>query len=149
VSRISAPQPTVSAPRSGIGTKVLSMRGDRTGVLWRDRGSVTAEAAVALPALVLVLAASLWAVAIVGAHLQCVDAARAGARAAARGESADAVRVAVARSAPAGAEIGVFVGDELTRVDVSVLVQPEWGRMLPPIRVRASAVAATEPGVLP
>ncbi|GII53696.1 hypothetical protein Pth03_20850 [Planotetraspora thailandica] len=121
----------------------------RTTAPARDRGSVTAEAAVVLPALVLVLAASLWAVAIAGIHLQCVDAARAGARAAARGEAGGAVRVAVARSAPAGAEIGVVAGAEFTRVDVSVLVQPGWARMLPPIKVSASAVSSTEPGVLP
>ncbi|GAB3882575.1 hypothetical protein GCM10027612_13340 [Microbispora bryophytorum subsp. camponoti] len=43
----------------------------------RERGSVTAETAVALPALVVVLIASLWAVTVVGAQLRCVDAARA------------------------------------------------------------------------
>ncbi|MBX6168101.1 MAG: hypothetical protein IRY84_10740, partial [Thermobispora bispora] len=39
-----------------------------------DRGSVTAEAAVLLPVLLIVLGAALWAVAIVGVQLQCVDA---------------------------------------------------------------------------
>ncbi|WP_410007809.1 TadE family type IV pilus minor pilin [Planotetraspora sp. A-T 1434] len=113
----------------------------------RERGSVTAETAVALPALVVVLAASLWVIAVVGAHLECVDAARAGARAAARGEAPEAVRSAVVRAAPGGARVVVSPGAEVTRVDVSVAVQPRWGPMLPAVEVRASAVSATEPGV--
>ncbi len=49
-----------------------------------DRGSVTAELAVALPALVLLLLAGLTAVQAVTVQLRCVDAAREAARAAAR-----------------------------------------------------------------
>ncbi len=41
---------------------------------------VTAETAVVLPVLLLVLAAVVGAVVVVGAHLRCVDAAREGAR---------------------------------------------------------------------
>ncbi|GAA4589726.1 hypothetical protein GCM10023194_44710 [Planotetraspora phitsanulokensis] len=115
----------------------------------RERGSVTAETAVALPALVVVLAASLWAVAVVGAQLQCVDAARAGARAAARGESAGAVREAVARSAPANARVDVTSDAEVARVQVAVRVQPRWGLVSPAVEVSASAVSALEPGVEP
>ena len=48
---------------------------------------VTAETAVVLPVLLLVLAGAVAAVVVVGAQLRCVDAAREGARAAARGES--------------------------------------------------------------
>ncbi|MET9110719.1 TadE family type IV pilus minor pilin, partial [Streptomyces zhihengii] len=51
-----------------------------------DRGSVTAEAAVALPALVAFALALVWALMAAAAQIQCVDAARAGARAAARSE---------------------------------------------------------------
>ena len=53
---------------------------------------VTAEAAVALPVLVLVLAGAMAAVAVLGAQLRCVDAAREGVLAAARGESDATVR---------------------------------------------------------
>ncbi|GII30778.1 TadE family type IV pilus minor pilin [Planotetraspora mira] len=115
----------------------------------RERGSVTAETAVALPALVIVLAASLWAVTVVGVHLQCVDAARAGARAAARGEPAGAVREAVARSVPANARIDVSSGAEVARVEVSVRVEPAWGPMSPAVDVKTSAVSMLEPGVRP
>ena len=51
---------------------------------------VTAETAVVLPVLLLVLLCAVAAVTVVGAQLRCVDAAREGARAAARGET-DAV----------------------------------------------------------
>ncbi|WP_174552359.1 TadE family type IV pilus minor pilin [Microtetraspora niveoalba] len=112
-----------------------------------DRGSVTAEAAVGLPALVAVLGAALWAVALVSAQLACVDAARAGARAAARGEPAAAVRAAAALSAPHGAEITVSIAGEMARVTISAQVRPTWGRMLPPVHIEASASAATEPGL--
>lgn len=70
-----------------------------------DTGYVTAETAMVLPVLALVLGVALWAIAVAGAELRCVDAARDGARAAARGES-DAVVVAAAQAAaPAGAQI--------------------------------------------
>ncbi|MFF0575225.1 TadE family type IV pilus minor pilin [Streptosporangium saharense] len=111
-----------------------------------SRGSVTAETAVALPALVVVLAAALWAVTVAGARLECVDAARAGARAASRGESLERVRSGVLAAAPAGARVTVTRGPETTRVEVSVTVTPGWGTSLPGIIVHATAVSATEPG---
>ena len=57
---------------------------------------VTAETAVVLPVLLLVLAGAVAAVTVVGAQLRCVDAAREGARAAARGEDVATVRALVA-----------------------------------------------------
>ncbi|MCZ4516592.1 TadE family type IV pilus minor pilin, partial [Streptomyces sp. ActVer] len=50
----------------------------------RDRGFVTAEAAVVLPVLVAFTMALVWALMAAAALIQCVDAARAWARAAAR-----------------------------------------------------------------
>ncbi|MFE2233365.1 TadE family type IV pilus minor pilin, partial [Streptomyces sp. NPDC059442] len=49
-----------------------------------DRGAVTVEAAMALPALVVFTLALLWSLAAAAAQIPCVDAARAGAGAAAR-----------------------------------------------------------------
>src|SRR6185312_9256918 len=73
----------------------------------RDDGYVTAETAVVLPALVVLLGAALWAIAVAGAQVRCVDAARDGARAAARGEPDSAV-VAVAKLAgPPGCDVEV------------------------------------------
>ncbi|WP_433352259.1 TadE family type IV pilus minor pilin [Microtetraspora malaysiensis] len=101
-----------------------------------------------LPALVAVLGAALWAVALVGAHLACVDAARAGARALARGEPVAEVRAAAALSAPPGAEIVISMTGEMARVTISAQVRPTWGRMLPPVHIETSASVAVEPGVV-
>ena len=51
----------------------------------------TAELAVVLPAVLLVLAVALSALGLAIDQIRCVDAARAGARAAARGDTAAAV----------------------------------------------------------
>ncbi|MFI6800618.1 TadE family type IV pilus minor pilin [Streptosporangium canum] len=111
-----------------------------------SQGSVTAETAVVLPAVVVMLAVALWAVAAVGAQLECVDAARAGARAASRGESLEQVRGGVLAAAPAGAHVVVTRSAEVTRVEVSVSIRPRWGASLPAVTIRATAVSATEPG---
>ncbi|MFC4058600.1 TadE family type IV pilus minor pilin [Planomonospora corallina] len=126
-----------SAPRTGP---------VREAGTW-SRGSVTAETAAALPALVVVLAAGLWAIAVVGAQLECMDAARTGARAASRGEPLDRVREDVLAVAPAGAWTQVSRDRERVRVAVSAGVRPRWGLSLPEVTVHATAVSAVEPGV--
>ncbi|MFE3996496.1 TadE family type IV pilus minor pilin [Streptomyces goshikiensis] len=69
-----------------------------------DRGYVTAEAALVIPALVLFAALLVWALMAAAAQIRCVDAARAGARAAARSEPGDtAVGAAKAAAPPGGA----------------------------------------------
>ena len=106
---------------------------------------VTAETAVVLPVLLLVLAGAVAAVVVVGAQLRCVDAAREGVRAAARGEPPAAVTEIVRRAAPAGAAVSVTrTGDEV-RVAVAVDVSP-LGPVPLRIRVAAEAVARLEPG---
>lgn len=115
----------------------------------RDRGTVTAETAVGLPGLVLVLAMSLWGVAAAAAKIACVDAARAGARAAARGESPSSIRTAVALAAPAGSRVAVRRDDELASVEVVSTVRVPFGRGLPVLVVHASATAEPEPGGVP
>ncbi|MEV5412471.1 TadE family type IV pilus minor pilin [Thermopolyspora sp. NPDC052614] len=112
----------------------------RTG----EDGYVTAETAMAIPALVLVLAAGLWAIAVVTAQLACVDAARAGARAAARGEPIHDVRTEVIRAAPPHATASVIDEGDLTKVVVTAVVRPNWGAALPSITVTATASSATE-----
>lgn len=110
-----------------------------------DRGSVTVETAVALPALVLVLTVALWGVSAAAAEVSCVDAARAGARAAARGEREAAVRAAVLRAAPSGAAVQIVRDPLLTRVAVHVTVRPPIPRLLPSLTLVARATGATEP----
>jgi hypothetical protein len=98
-----------------------------------------------VPALVLLAAALMWAIAAVGGEVRCVDAARAGARAAARSEPG-AVVVAVARAAaPRGARVSVRREGDLVRVRVTARsVGP--GRLAGAlsVRLRAEAVALAE-----
>jgi hypothetical protein len=108
----------------------------------RERGYTTAEAAVALPALVLVTALLLWAVLVGSAQVRCVDAAREAARAAARG---DPQAVSLGRAvAPAGASVSVSGGGDLVRAEVSAVSGGPGGLLS--VRVAATAIAEREPG---
>jgi Tfp pilus assembly protein PilX len=106
-----------------------------------DRGSVTAELAVALPVLVLLLLAGLTSVNAVATQMRCVDAAREAARAQARGEPGVA---AGERAAPTGATVAVSAVGDTVRATVVAVAHPLGGR-LPGFTVRAEAVAAVEP----
>ena len=106
---------------------------------------VTAETAVVLPVLLLVLAGAVAAVTVVGAQLRCVDAAREGARAAARGEDVATVRALVLRAAPDGVAVSVAHEGEDVRVVVSGRV-PALGPLPLDVEVSAEAVARLEPG---
>ncbi len=105
---------------------------------------VTAEIAVALPALVALLAMMLTAVDVVGAQLRCLDAAREAARGAARGESPVVVRSLADRTAPPGAEVVITGNGERVGVRVRATVRP-LGGLLPAFRVDGGAVALREP----
>lgn len=83
---------------------------------------VSAELAVALPALLLVLSLGLGAVGAVADQVRCVDAARAGARLLARGEAVEMVRAEVTRQAPEGARVELTVAPD--RVGARVSVDP-------------------------
>ncbi|WP_243708493.1 TadE family type IV pilus minor pilin [Actinomadura sp. GC306] len=109
----------------------------------------TAEIAVALPTLVLVTAIALWGLMAASVQLTCTDAARTGARAAARGESLAAVRERVAEAVPKGAMVRVSRDGATVHVDVSVSVRPPAAAGLPAVTVQAHVAAATEPGVPP
>jgi hypothetical protein len=104
---------------------------------------VTAETAVVLPVLLLVLAGAVAAMIAVGTQLRCVDAAREGARSAARGDAAATVVAVTARAAPAGAAVGIGGDADQVRVTVSVDVRP-FGPLPISVRVSASAAAGRE-----
>jgi len=107
---------------------------------------VTAEAALALPVLVLVLAGAVAAVAVLGAQVRCVDAAREGVLAAARGEDPATVRSVVADTAPAGAVVRID-GPDGNRVAVTVTAEVSPLGAVPwSVWLSASAVARPEPG---
>ena len=100
-----------------------------------ERGSVTAETAMALPALVVVLLLAVWVLLCVAAQLRCVDAAHMGARAAARGETDTVVAGTAQRVAPEGARVIVRRADGQVEVAVEASVQPFSAvlRLLPSI----------------
>ncbi|MFE3672189.1 TadE family type IV pilus minor pilin, partial [Streptomyces goshikiensis] len=98
--------------------KTPRRRRERMG-LAADRGYVTAEAALVIPALVLFAALLVWALMAAAAQIRCVDAARAGARAAARSEPGDTAVAAAAAPPPPGAGGGRGRCGDLWRVPVS------------------------------
>ena len=75
----------------------------------REGGGATAELAVALPTLVLVLTLALAAIDLGVAQVRCVDAARLGARLLARGEPAAAALREVRAEALEGARVTTAV----------------------------------------
>ncbi|MEV0491316.1 TadE family type IV pilus minor pilin [Streptomyces atratus] len=114
----------------------------------RDRGAVTAEAAMVIPVLVLFALALLWALMAASAQIRCVDAARAGARAAARSEP-EAQVLAVTRSvAPDRARVEVERAGELWRVRVAAPT-PGPGALAPTLRADAAAMAEDTVGAEP
>ncbi|MEH0445468.1 MULTISPECIES: TadE family type IV pilus minor pilin [unclassified Streptomyces] len=105
---------------------------------------MTAESAVVLPVLVVFAMGLVWGLLAMSAQIQCVDAARAGARAAARQDPAAAVLEVARATAPRGAR--VTVGREGDQVRVVVVAKPPGLRGLP-FEVREEAVAAAEEAV--
>ncbi|WP_435969361.1 TadE family type IV pilus minor pilin [Streptomyces sp. Qhu_M48] len=105
-----------------------------------DRGFVTVEAAMVLPVLALFTVALLWALAAAAAQIRCVDAARAGARVAARAEPVPAAESAARAAAPEGARVSVKRSGELWRVSVEVAAPGPRGMGLT-LRAEAAALA--------
>lgn len=105
-----------------------------------EPGMVTAEFAVVLPAVVLVLALSLGAMGLALDQIRCVDAARAGARAAARGDSNQAVVGVARRAAPSKAVVSMTTSSDL--VQVSVMSRPRIAGSLLPGWLRAASTAS-------
>lgn len=136
-----------SGDRSGHGART----GARHGGLVRprpDHGAVTAETAIAIPSLLVLLMILVWILVVVTAQLRVVDAARAGARAAARGESAAQAAAVAEQIAPAGAAALISRSGDEVRVEVRVQVRPPGGiPVLPSVMVDAVAYAAAEDAV--
>lgn len=108
-----------------------------------DHGAVTAETAVLLPALVLLLAVLLAAAAAGMTLIRYEEAARASARAAARGESAAVVRSTALRVA--GEDAAIRLGGNAGTATVTVTgpapgILGTWGGW----ELRADASAETE-----
>ena len=106
-----------------------------------DRGFVTVEAALVLPVLALFTVALLWALAAAAAQIRCVDAARAGARIAARAEPVASAESAARAAAPEGARVSVTRSGELWRVTVEAEAPGPRGMG---VTLRAGAAALAE-----
>jgi Flp pilus assembly protein TadG len=124
---------------------------DARKVGWRLRaatrsesGMVTAEMALAIPALVAVVVALAWLLSLGATQGLVAQAAREGARAAARGESAASVRAAAQLVAPEAA-VTVRRSGRTVSVTAAVTRTPPI-RFLRPLRreVRASATSWRE-----
>ena len=103
-----------------------------------DRGYVTAETAMVIPLLVALTGLLVWGVMAAAAQVRCVDAARAGAREAARSEAPDDVLKAAREAAPAGAQVSVRREGDMVRVRVAVPA-PRF-----PVTLTAEAAALDE-----
>jgi hypothetical protein len=122
---------------------MFRVRTPRRGLRGDESGSVTAELALALPSVALLLGVVLAAGSVVADQVRCVDAARTGARAAARGEPVDVVVTVARQVGPSGSQVEVRELGE--QVSVEVFAQVELllpGR--PSLRVSSRAVAWRE-----
>jgi hypothetical protein len=104
----------------------------------------TVELVVAMPSVLLVLGLGLTALSAGADQVRCVDAARATARLAARGEPPQEALAAGRRLAPRGAEIRVSTGSDEVSVVVTApaVVGLRWVGL--DLRPSADAVAARE-----
>jgi hypothetical protein len=110
---------------------------------------VTAELAVALPAVVLTALSAVTFLSLVSTQLRTLDAAAVAARLVARGEPSSAVAAAIAtvepgarwQIRPTDSSDPLVVTEVTTRVHVAV-----FGQLLPAFVVREHAVAVREPG---
>jgi hypothetical protein len=111
----------------------------------RDRGSVTAELALGLPAVVLALVVVLLVGSVAVAQVRSTDAARAAARAAALGEDTAAVVAIATNLAGDQAEVTVEEAGGWVRVTVSRPLSTGWlgGAAL---TASASFTVPVEPG---
>lgn len=111
-----------------------------------DRGSATAETAIVLPTVVLLLVVLLFAGLVAAAQVTAESAARAAAREMARGESAAQATAAARRVAGPNARIAVSRSGEWATASVSTTVQGPAGLLSGArITVRAEAVSHLEP----
>ena len=105
---------------------------------------VTAELAMAIPALVAAVVSLAWLLSLGVTQGVVVHAAREGARAAARGESSAQVRGVVQGLVP-GAHVGVRRSGGTVVVSAAVRREPPMGLLRPLAReVRASATSWVE-----
>ncbi|QNE76519.1 pilus assembly protein TadE [Streptomyces finlayi] len=109
---------------------------------------MTAEAAMVIPALVAFAVVLVWALVAAADQIRCVDAARAGARAAARSEPEAAVLDTARAAAPGQARVEVERSGELWRVRVEAPT-PGPGPLTLTLSAEAAALAEDTVGEEP
>lgn len=107
---------------------------------------VSAELALTVPSILLVLAICLTALALAIDQVRVTDAARVGARAASRGEDPARVQRLVLDRAPEGSHLHVAQEDGGVVVRVEA---PSRSRLIPLPQAQAQASAVWEPGAGP
>lgn len=111
-----------------------------------ERGSVTAETAIVLPVVVVLLVVGMWAIGLVVGHIRCLDSARDVARAVARGEPAEEAHRIGLRSAPAGAVVEISrSGDDVTATVRSPAIALPLIGAIGSVRIEENATIRTEP----
>lgn len=104
---------------------------------------VTAELAVGLPALVAVLTLAAAGLGLGADAVRCTEAARVGARVAARGDGVAAASAAAQRTAPSGAVVTISSTGRDVHVRV-VAASGLWARLGLPGQASAEAVVPAE-----
>lgn len=110
-----------------------------------DSGMVTAEMAMTIPTLVVVVAMAVAGVMAMTDELKCADAAATAARLAARGEPVDVVRATALKAAPAGATLQLLTdGTTVTATVTDQLTGPGVLDRFGTVTVSQHSVAALE-----
>ncbi len=110
---------------------------------WRERGAVTVEAAFASVGLVMLLAVLVSAVGVVLVQIQCVDAAAAIARQAARGDRAGVAQAEL--QLPRGGHVAISTTSSAVTVRVEARAAIVPGGAVT-IDLSAESTAVLEPG---
>jgi Flp pilus assembly protein TadG len=111
---------------------------------------VTAELAMSIPALVVVVAMAVAGVIATTDNMRCADAAATAARLAARGEPLDVVKATALRAAPAGATLQLVTeGTTVIATVTDQLSGPGLLHRFGVVTVSQHSVAALETGVTP
>lgn len=109
-----------------------------------ERGMATAELALAMPVLVVVLALALAGIELGMQQVRCVDAARSAVRLMARGESPERVVAAAELAAPGGAVVSTGASGGRVSVTVSAAPPALLGVVGITSQTTATAVAVAE-----
>src|SRR6195952_4090112 len=127
-------------------SKRMSTPSPSQGRLLEDAGMVTAETAMAMPALVIVLLMCMFGISAGQQMLQCGDAARLSARAYARGDGVLSSQALARKVAPDGSRVSIRKSGDSVTVDVATTLKgPGFLKtLLPSMSIHQTATAPME-----